>query len=150
MTAEIEGKPWTPVPRASRAPKRTSTPLQTQQQSSSAPISRASSTSSFQQPITTAQKARNESYFAGLGNANAQRPEGIPPNQGGKYTGFGSGPATPQPRDESISVDDFTTDPLGTLTKGWSMFSRAAVKTASIVNEQYVQPSVAKVSISPL
>jgi len=34
---------------------------------------------------------------------------------------------------------------LGTLTKGWSMFSRAAVKTASIVNENYVQPSVAKV-----
>ena len=139
LTAEVEGKPWTPVPRAPRVP-RSSTPLQ-----SSTPLSRASSTSSFQQPISAAQKARNESYFAGLGNANAQRPEGLPPNQGGRYTGFGSAPPPPPPQNESISVDDFTNDPLGTLSKGWSIFSRAAVKTATMVNENYVQPSVAKV-----
>ena len=48
---------------------------------------------------------------------------------------------------ESISIEDFTTDPLGSLTKGWGMFSRAAVKTASMVNESYVQPSVAKVHL---
>ena len=42
-------------------------------------------------------------------------------------------------------MEDFTNDPLGTLSKGWGIFSRAAVKTASMVNEQYVQPSVAKV-----
>lgn len=45
----------------------------------------------------------------------------------------------------NLSVDDFTNDPLGTLSKGWSMFSKAAVKTASTINENYVQPSVAKV-----
>jgi ADP-ribosylation factor GTPase-activating protein 1 len=79
------------------------------------------------------------------------RPEGIPPNQGGKYTGFGSsGPGTPQPREEGISVEEFTADPLGTLTKGWGLFSRAAVKTASMVHEQYVQPSVAKVPLQPV
>jgi ADP-ribosylation factor GTPase-activating protein 1 len=92
---------------------------------------------------------KNESYFAGLGNANSLRPDGVPPSQGGKYTGFGSTPSVnPQSsstQNESISVEDFTTDPLGTLTKGWGMFSRAAVKTASMVNETYVQPSVAKV-----
>ena len=80
---------------------------------------------------------------------NAQRPEGVPPSQGGKYTGFGSGGAptrsTAEGNDGNISVEDFTTDPLGTLSKGWSLFSKAAVKTASLVNEQYVQPSVAKV-----
>lgn len=38
-------------------------------------------------------------------------------------------------------------DPLGSLTKGWGLFSRAAVKTASTINETYVQPSVAKVSL---
>ena len=141
MTAEIEGKPWTAQARPPRPP-RVSTP----QQSSSTPLSRASSTSSFQQPQTAGQKARNESFFAGLGNANAQRPDGLHPSQGGRYAGFGSTPPVqPQQRNESLSVEDFTSDPLGSLTKGWSMFSRAAVKTASTINETYVQPSVAKV-----
>ena len=144
LTAEVEGRTWVPTPRQPRLP-RTSTPLP-----SSAPLSRASSTASFQsqpqQLQSTAQKARNEQYFAGLGSANSQRPEGIPPSQGGRYTGFGSTSSVPPPNEnESITVEDFTNDPFGTLTKGWSMFSRAAVKTATIVNEQYVQPSVAKV-----
>jgi hypothetical protein len=144
LTADIEGKVWVPVVRPPRVP-RCSTPLQP----SSTPISRASSTSSFQQPQSSQQKSRNESYFAGLGNANSQRPDGVPPSQGGRYSGFGSTPPVPtqSTQDETLSMDDFTTDPLGTLTKGWSMFSRAAVKTASMVNEQYVQPSVAKVTI---
>ena len=46
-----------------------------------------------------------------------------------------------------IGLDDVMADPLGSLTKGWSLFSRAAVKTASTINETYVQPSVAKVSL---
>lgn len=140
----MEGRTWVPTPRQPRPP-RSSTPLQ-----SSAPLSRASSTASFQsqpqQLQSAAQKARNEQYFAGLGSANAQRPEGIPPSQGGRYTGFGSALSVPPPTEnESITVEDFTNDPFGTLTKGWGMFSRAAVKTATIMNEQYVQPSVAKV-----
>jgi ADP-ribosylation factor GTPase-activating protein 1 len=147
LGAEIEGKEWTPVTRPPR-PVRSSTPLQ----SSSTPISRVNSTSSFQSAQTSSQKARNETYFAGLGNANSQRPDGIPPSQGGRYAGFGSTPPVPQSsstqQNESISVEDFTADPLGTLTKGWGIFSRAAVKTASMVNENYVQPSVAKVYTS--
>lgn len=143
LTAEIEGKPWTPQPR----PPRSTTP-----KISSTPISRVSSTSSLkpqpQSKQASGQKERNEQYFAGLGSANAARPDNIPPNQGGRYTGFGSMP-TPAPsssRDEKISVEEFTSDPLGTLTKGWGIFSRAAVKTAASLNETYVQPSVAKVS----
>lgn len=125
-------------------PPRSSTPLQP----SSKPLSRASSTSSFQQPQTPSQKAKNETYFASLGSTNSQRPEGLPPSQGGRYTGFGSAPPPPaqqSSQNESLSVEEFTADPLGTLTKGWSMFSKVAVKTASMVNESYVQPSVAKV-----
>jgi ADP-ribosylation factor GTPase-activating protein 1 len=151
LSAEIEGKTWTPTARPPR-PYRSTTPLP---QSNSQPISRASSTSSFQssqpqQPISAAQKARNESYFASLGNANATRPENLPPSQGGRYGGFGSTPSPgpqQQQQQQSLSVEDFTTDPLGSLTKGWSLFSKAAVKTASMVNETYVQPSVAKVSL---
>jgi ADP-ribosylation factor GTPase-activating protein 1 len=95
--------------------------------------------------MSASQKARNENYFASLGNQNSLRPESLPPSQGGRYTGFGSAPPAQPERNESLTVDDFTADPLGTLTKGWGLFSRAAVKTASMVNESYVQPSVAKV-----
>jgi ADP-ribosylation factor GTPase-activating protein 1 len=142
LSADVEGKTWTPQTRPARTP-RSSTP-----QVPSAPISRVGSSSSLrpQSKQSNAQKERNEQYFAGLGSANAARPENLPPSQGGRYTGFGSTP-TPQPaRTEAISVEDFTSDPLGALTKGWGIFSRAAVKTASTINETYVQPSVAKVS----
>ena len=152
LTAEIEGRTWTPQPRPPRQP-RSATPqqntLSSSQGPSSQPLSRASSTSSFQ---TANQKGRNETYFASLGSTNAARPEGIPPNQGGRYTGFGSTPTPPPPAASQaggLSVDDFTSDPLGTLSKGWSMFSRAAVKTATNINENYVQPGVAKVPSLP-
>jgi len=140
LTADIEGRVWTPQPR----PPRSKTP---QQQASSTPISRVSSTSSFtpQSQQSSVQKQRNEQYFAGLGSTNAARPENLPPSQGGRYTGFGSAPTPVPQRNEAISVEDFTADPLGTLSKGWGIFSRAAVKTASTINESYVQPSVAKV-----
>lgn len=36
-------------------------------------------------------KQQNEAYFATLGNANQQRPDNLPPSQGGRYQGFGSG-----------------------------------------------------------
>lgn len=35
-------------------------------------------------------KARNETYFEKMGAENANRPEDLPPSQGGRYTGFGS------------------------------------------------------------
>jgi hypothetical protein len=85
---------------------------------------------------------------------NAARPDGVPPNQGGRYAGFGSTPPPPPTAGTGetggfggVRVDDVIADPLGSLTRGWSFFSKAAVKTATMVNEQYVQPNVAKVYI---
>ncbi|KAI8876480.1 ArfGap-domain-containing protein [Backusella circina FSU 941] len=51
-------------------------------------------------------KAKNEQYFATLGDANEKRDASLPPNQGGKYTGFGNPQLTitleTQPRDLMI------------------------------------------------
>lgn len=35
-------------------------------------------------------KAQNEDYFSKMGSANNSRSSDLPPNQGGKYDGFGS------------------------------------------------------------
>ncbi|KGT72415.1 ADP-ribosylation factor GTPase-activating protein 1, partial [Candida albicans 12C] len=44
-------------------------------------------------PLTNEQKQKNEAYFADLGAKNDQRPDHLPPSQGGKYGGFGNTPA---------------------------------------------------------
>lgn len=43
-----------------------------------------------------ASAANKEEFFARKRAENESRPEGLPPSQGGKYVGFGSGPAPPQ------------------------------------------------------
>lgn len=45
-----------------------------------------------------ASAATKDSFFARKQQENAGRPEGLPPNQGGKYVGFGSGGSKPPPR----------------------------------------------------
>jgi len=94
------------------------------------------------------QKAQNEAYFARMGNANASRPDGLAPSQGGKYAGFGSAP--PEPTQQSStgipSADEFQKDPVGALTKGFGWFSSAVTKQAKLVNESYIQPTAKNVS----
>ncbi|ANB13619.1 Gcs1p [Sugiyamaella lignohabitans] len=94
------------------------------------------------------QKQRNESYFASLGAKNSGRPDNLPPSQGGKYSGFGS---TPPPQTSSgsgsgglgsLSIDDLQKDPLGSLTKGWSLFSSAVTKSVGEVSESYIKPGM--------
>ncbi|KAH7558853.1 hypothetical protein BM1_04990 [Bipolaris maydis] len=68
------------------------------------------------------QKSKNEAYFAKMGQENANRPEGIAPNQGGKYGGFGSEPDSWKKDDEPgapPALDDFQKDPVAALTKGF-------------------------------
>ena len=43
---------------------------------------------------------QNESFFARLGQANASRPDDLPPSKGGKYQGFGGGSAPPPRKDD--------------------------------------------------
>lgn len=90
-------------------------------------------------------KSRNEDYFARLGSANEQRSDSLPPSQGGKYSGFGN---TPAPAASSRSGGAFSAfsfnslqeDPVGTLTKGWGLFSSTVAKSVSEVNETVIKP----------
>lgn len=93
-------------------------------------------------PIDPTQKAKNEAYFERMGAANADRPDGVAPSQGGKYGGFGSAPPEPQQQQSGIpSADEFTKDPVGALTRGFGWFSSTVTKQAKIVNESYIQPT---------
>ncbi|KAI1611849.1 hypothetical protein EDD36DRAFT_268257 [Exophiala viscosa] len=98
--------------------------------------------------LTAEQKAQNEAYFARMGDANASRPDNLPPSQGGKFAGFGS--AAPEPRQSSAggipSADEFSKDPVGALTKGLGWFSAAVGKQAKIVNDSYIQPTAKNIA----
>lgn len=99
------------------------------------------------QPTTNDQKSKNENYFATLGSANATRSDDLPPSQGGKYGGFGN---TPQPQGSSQSnnggslagftIDNLQSDPIGTFTKGWGLFSSAVTKSVNEVTETVIKP----------
>jgi ADP-ribosylation factor GTPase-activating protein 1 len=88
----------------------------------------------------------DDKYFAGLGAANASRPEDLPPSQGGKYAGFGSQPVEAPRREVGLpGLDDLQKDPVAALSKGFGWFTTTVGKTAKNVNEGWVQPTAAKV-----
>ncbi|KAF9077022.1 hypothetical protein BDP27DRAFT_1379878 [Rhodocollybia butyracea] len=101
------------------------------------------------------QKIENENYFASLGQANASRPMDLPPSQGGRYTGFGSTPAPSESQANASyglssraapSLQDLQENPLGALSKGWSLFSSAVVGASKTINENVIQPGMERVA----
>lgn len=86
-------------------------------------------------------------YFAKLGERNAQRPDDLPPSQGGKYSGFGSSAPRPQREDQASlpGLDDLQRDPMGAITKGFGWFASTVTKTAKTVNEGFIQPTAKQV-----
>lgn len=102
---------------------------------------------------TPSQKDKNEAYFAKLGEQNQFKPDHLPPSQGGKYQGFGSTPVQPSNsnnnnnsnnnggRNNTLSLENLQADPIGTLTKGWGLFSSALSKSVNDVNESVIKPS---------
>ena len=101
--------------------------------------------------LPPAQKAKNEAYFAKMGEANASRPDDLPPSQGGKFSGFGSAPAEPErPQAGMPSADEFQKDPVAALTKGFGWFSSVVGKQAKVVNDSYIQPTAKTVSSAKL
>ena len=99
--------------------------------------------------ISAEQKAKNEEYFARMGNQNADRPDHLPPSQGGKYGGFGSAVPEPQGAGQGAlpGADDFQKDPIAALTKGFGWFSAAVGKQAKVVNDSYIQPTAKTVRL---
>ncbi len=92
------------------------------------------------------QREQNEDFFARKGNENANRPDGLAPNQGGKYGGFGSEPApAPKAGGTVAGADEFQQDPVAALTKSFWGFAGAVGKGAKTLNEGYIQPTAQKV-----
>ncbi|KAI9804465.1 MAG: hypothetical protein M1825_001364 [Sarcosagium campestre] len=158
LTAKAEGKDYVPAEKKKPAPA-------TQSTSTSKPNSAAASRSATplgrkpgigsESPATAAaasRKAANEAHFARLGQENASRPDGVAPNQGGKYTGFGSEPAEPVRDTDGAppGIDDFQKDPVAALTKGFGWFSAAVGKSAKTVNEGFIQPTAQKIAEADL
>ncbi|KAG8927567.1 Zn finger-containing GTPase- Activating Protein for ARF [Tulasnella sp. 417] len=85
--------------------------------------------------------------------ANAARPAGLPPSQGGRYEGFGSTP-TPEPASQHPSYglssanaptfEELQRDPMAALSKGWSLFAAVAAGAGRAVNENLIQPGMEK------
>ncbi|CCE89420.1 Sps18p TDEL_0A00880 [Torulaspora delbrueckii] len=93
------------------------------------------------------QKTKNQAYFEQLGKQNQGKPNHLPPSQGGKYQGFGNTPASNDTsngqsaqQSNTLSLDNFQKDPLGTFTKGWGLFSSAVTKSFEEVNESVIKP----------
>lgn len=102
-----------------------------------------------QSPSASGKVKVDDKYFEGLGAANASRPEDLPPNQGGKYAGFGNTPA-PKQEKELPKLEDLQKDPLGALTKGFGWFSSTVTKTATTVNKDFIQPTTKQVRRHPI
>ncbi|KAG8807178.1 Zn finger-containing GTPase- Activating Protein for ARF [Serendipita sp. 399] len=96
-------------------------------------------------------KTANDQYFSSLGEINARRREDLPPSQGGKYQGFGN---TPMPAASSShpswgtssaaapTLEEFQTQPVAALSKGWTLLSAAVTAASKIVVDKAMDPSL--------
>lgn len=78
---------------------------------------------------------QRDAFFNKRQEENLQRPDNIPPNQGGRYTGFGYSMAPP-PRSQSTEIMD---NAWSSLSSGWSMFASGASKIAYKASENAVK-----------
>ncbi|WVQ95954.1 hypothetical protein IAU59_003053 [Kwoniella sp. CBS 9459] len=162
-------QPWSPSapPPASANPSRPSSAQATRKSRAGGAISSSNlnpyssnNDTSYNAPVSS-QKDQNEAYFERMGNANASRPEHLPPSQGGRYQGFGS---TPEPSYGSDTTsnsshpsfglssrsaptfDELQRNPLGALSKGWGLFSSAVASAGREINESVVKPGMERAS----
>ncbi|KAK7720631.1 ADP-ribosylation factor GTPase-activating protein gcs1 [Botryosphaeria dothidea] len=154
LTAKVEGKEYVPTPKEKKPlQKRPTAPLSGSRggSRSGTPVSRndlegfapGRTGSPSLGTASVSKKQQNEAYFAKMGAENANRPEDLPPNQGGKYAGFGSDPFPQQQSQGAVpGLDDFQKDPVGALTKGFGWFSTTVQKTAKTGYEGWVKPGV--------
>jgi len=156
LTAKVEGKEYVPGTKSSgMAKKAKPESMSASLGRSGTPLSGAAAGTPARtaSPMGgTSQKAQNEAYFARMGSENANRPEGVAPNQGGKYAGFGSEP-TPSRAAAPGSVpnmDEFQKDPVAALTKGLGWLGSAVSKQANTGYNGWIKPNVQKVCLREL
>lgn len=99
------------------------------------------------------QNTTNETYFETLGKLNDARPDNLPPSQGGRYKGFGnsstpqsSRPSFPLSSSAAPSLSELQENPLGAISKGWSLFSAAVAGATKSVSENVIQPGIDKIT----
>ncbi|KAL5342876.1 hypothetical protein BJX70DRAFT_238626 [Aspergillus crustosus] len=154
LSAKAEGREYVPGQRPKQPVKKAAVDVGNSR--SSTPLSnhgpgRGSSASPALQDgpggVDGSRKARNEAYFAKMGNENATRSDSLRPSEGGKFTGFGGGsPVSDSLRSQEGNapipgLDDFQKDPVAALTKGFGWFTTAVGKSAKTVNDAYIQPT---------
>jgi len=133
--------------RASAAGSRSQTPL-SKTRSNDASFPRSGSPALGTNAMSS-QKSKNEAYFAKLGQANADRPEGVAPNQGGKFSGFGSEPDSWKKEDNFDAppeISDFQRDPVAALTKGFGWLGASVSKAGKTGYEGWVKPGMQKLA----
>ncbi|CAO3632341.1 unnamed protein product [Mucor hiemalis] len=155
LSAEAEGKTWTPSAASSpvaAAPKRAATAATRSLGSQRSNNSSGRSSPAFgnnnyngssngfgsNEPAgLVSGKEKNEQYFATLGQANNTRDATLPPNQGGKFTGFGNPAFENQSssRNTTPGIDDIINDPMQALTKGWSLLSTGMEELGKVAAE---------------
>lgn len=138
LSAKVEGREYVPGERKPSAAAK-----------SSAAVAVSPAARSESPGAAASGKAKvDDKYFESLGAANASRPEDLPPNQGGKYAGFGSTPI-PQKQEGLPKFEDLQKDPLAALTKSFGWFSTTVTKTAANVNKDFIQPTTKQVCDIP-
>ncbi|KAI8821345.1 uncharacterized protein EV422DRAFT_556769 [Fimicolochytrium jonesii] len=90
------------------------------------------------------QKSRNEDFFAKKGFENATRSANLPPNQGGKYAGFGNSDFTPSFSNSGPA--NILEDPLKALSKGWGFLAPTLTSVAGLVGNTVMEG--AKIAVS--
>lgn len=146
LSAKIEGKEYVEGEKKKTAPARTAVKNATSSGGGSRsgtpnPLGKSvSSTGSLGSrsaspalgTATMGKKVQNEAYFARMGAENANRPDDLPPSQGGKYVGMGSDwpPPSKQNAGGIPRADEFQQDPLAALTKGFGWLSSTVTKSA--------------------
>ncbi|QIX01002.1 hypothetical protein AMS68_006519 [Peltaster fructicola] len=144
LSCKVEGRTFDPATLVKPAAKKPdmSTPTVSGR---GTPVSRTQGAP--QRTASPSQKAKNESYFAGKGQENALRPDNLPPSQGGKFQGFGSSPMPSQSNSaRAPTANDFQSDPMAALTKGFGWLSSTVSKQAATVNETYIRPGMQNIA----
>jgi ADP-ribosylation factor GTPase-activating protein 1 len=127
ISTEAEGRTWSMASSSAKNYRPPSKSLP-QQQPDYQGLGNSSANMSYTKDDITAHK---EDFFKRKLLENADKPDDLPPSQGGKYTGFGSTPAPPPRDQEGDSGDTWTS-----LASGWTSFTSVASTWASKVGEK--------------
>ncbi|KAK0722101.1 hypothetical protein B0T26DRAFT_701333 [Lasiosphaeria miniovina] len=149
LSAQVEGREY--VPGAEKSPVSTSPspgPYYTAPTRSGPRSNPSLEDSRTSSPVPGKIKV-DDKFFNKLGAENANRPDYLPPNQGGKFTGFGNTPVPQKKEDQALpGLDELQKDPVAALSKGFGWFTSTVTKTAKTVNDGFIQPTAKQISDS--